>query len=105
MWECGLKPVRPLLHNLQIEVTPYVGVWIETLYQLNLELISLSLLMWECGLKQYIAILCITIAVTPYVGVWIETSDRPQNVERYKVTPYVGVWIETQSNTSVRTSR
>ena len=73
MWECGLK------HNLTIffqlnnnvtpyvgvwietptwytswagrPVTPYVGVWIETLVVNQIPLTILSLLMWECGLK------------------------------------------------------
>ena len=33
-------------------VTPYVGVWIETKQLLVQENASVSLLMWECGLKQ-----------------------------------------------------
>ena len=33
-------------------VTPYVGVWIETILLSLLESIIESLLMWECGLKQ-----------------------------------------------------
>ena len=31
MWECGLKHVQAVLVCLVCEVTPYVGVWIETL--------------------------------------------------------------------------
>ena len=52
MWECGLKPpvVRDflLLHG----VTPYVGVWIETGQDIQPYVCTVSLLMWECGLKQ-----------------------------------------------------
>ena len=54
MWECGLK------HNLfyavttDLDVTPYVGVWIETFKTRSLVSITLSLLMWECGLKHEI---------------------------------------------------
>ena len=77
-------------------VTPFVGVWIETL----------DLLI--CLVKKY---------VTPFVGVWIETryqqflSDRSQShpswvcglklsigsfeLFLFNVTPFVGVWIET----------
>ena len=33
-------------------VTPYVGVWIETFTTVQALLWPLSLLMWECGLKQ-----------------------------------------------------
>ena len=53
MWECGLKHTivfgcRPLYL-----VTPYVGVWIETERQPRGTRYQRSLLMWECGLKQY----------------------------------------------------
>ena len=52
---CGLKHVVALYRVIVMEVTPYVGVWIETV--------------------------CIAIAtcldeVTPYVGVWIETKHH-----------------------------
>ena len=58
------------------EVTPFVGVWIET-----------------SGAYKKITI-CL---VTPFVGVWIETVDADiQSIER-NVTPFVGVWIETRS--------
>ena len=74
MWERGLKLVQT--HNIGCneEVTPYVGVWIETA---------------KGGLTE------LTLSVTPYVGVWIETS--PIHLSQYivLVTPYVGVWIET----------
>ena len=56
-------------------VTPYVGVWIETLP-------PYSGVTWE--------------RVTPYVGVWIETRVIKENGKVYIVTPYVGVWIETR---------
>ena len=56
-------------------VTPYVGVWIETLY---------------------IASNVTACTVTPYVGVWIETTLRHRHGQMLEVTPYVGVWIETQ---------
>ena len=47
--ETGGKPYNKVGKS----VTPYVGVWIET--TINNELPSIeemSLLMWECGLKQ-----------------------------------------------------
>ena len=34
------------------DVTPYVGVWIETLPDEDYTDAMASLLMWECGLKQ-----------------------------------------------------
>ena len=55
-------------------VTPYVGVWIETL---------------TVGLAGEIS------KVTPYVGVWIETWVESITLKEGAVTPYVGVWIET----------
>ena len=67
-------------------VTPYVGVWIETLSALN----SLR-----------------TGGVTPYVGVWIETPNTRSGRGKKPVTPYVGVWIETLtavSSSNTRTS-
>ena len=58
------------------KVTPFVGVWIETVYQ-------------NRNTKN--------LAVTPFVGVWIETkvSISLQTTSAAKVTPFVGVWIET----------
>ncbi len=55
-------------------VTPHVGVWIETKLILS-------------GGNG--------ITVTPHVGVWIETVDRPDQFQFFGVTPHVGVWIET----------
>ena len=117
-WVCGLKPCKCIVIFNGINVTPCVGVWIETL-QGNYNKLPLS--------------------VTPCVGVWIETTTavalRPfrwshpawvcglklfpmataysltwshpawvcglkQRVQGYpaeekRVTPCVGVWIET----------
>ena len=74
MWVCGLKHYLQNRGKRHHQVTPYVGVWIETL---------------PANRKQNIS------GVTPYVGVWIETdlADFDRHIE--KVTPYVGVWIET----------
>ena len=75
MWECGLKLCYETgLLNASI-VTPYVGVWIETVKLLD-------------ELDNY--------KVTPYVGVWIETFICGYEVGSISVTPYVGVWIETR---------
>ena len=57
-------------------VTPFVGVWIET----------------DC-----IAKLLVCIYVTPFVGVWIETEIERKLRKKVVVTPFVGVWIETSS--------
>ena len=56
----------------------------------------MSLLMWECGLKQRNGHKNSgQLQVTPYVGVWIETKSTLSMTYYQKVTPYVGVWIET----------
>ena len=56
-------------------VTPCVGVWIETL---NIHFRK------------------IFIVVTPCVGVWIETIQARLSSRQSIVTPCVGVWIETE---------
>ena len=54
MWECGLKPYPVCETGTTLNVTPHVGVWIETEnYEQMLQ-------------QEY---------VTPHVGVWIETSQ------------------------------
>ena len=59
---------------IELPVTPYVGVWIETFFAKNNRNNN---------------------TVTPYVGVWIETVVL-HSIKLWKaVTPYVGVWIET----------
>ena len=52
MWECGLKQKYLGYYEDWRNVTPYVGVWIET---------------WAASC------LGTGVTVTPYVGVWIET--------------------------------
>ena len=74
MWECGLK-LRQKYEQIKAQnVTPYVGVWIETL---------------PASRKSTRNV------VTPYVGVWIETDIVDGVSYPLSVTPYVGVWIET----------
>ena len=55
-------------------VTPFVGVWIETLF-MGIDKDGMeSHPSWVCGLKPYEGRLCGgSIYVTPFVGVWIET--------------------------------
>ena len=86
---------QPSLSNLQ--VTPFVGVWIETyLYPFGYAL-RMSHPSWVCGLKPQLDYAHIGIdRVTPFVGVWIETDLYIPLRERIKVTPFVGVWIETK---------
>ena len=96
MWECGLKHSVFKRGNHWYAVTPYVGVWIETMPVCLMQARAGSLLMWECGLKQQRRIKAIPCVVTPYVGVWIETYDNIRLPPVILVTPYVGVWIETE---------
>ena len=77
-------------------VTPFVGVWIETLLFTPRFFLMVSHPSWVCGLKLLRP--CPSWHrwwVTPFVGVWIETC--PSTISRVisKVTPFVGVWIET----------
>ena len=53
MWVCGLKRIECEDEDGGTIVTPYVGVWIETIIH-------------HCKPLR--------ISVTPYVGVWIETT-------------------------------
>ena len=73
-WVCGLKPHRNMFTAKVGEVTPFVGVWIETVDYVD-------------NFVQMI--------VTPFVGVWIETFWAMPKGSRRRVTPFVGVWIET----------
>ena len=58
---CGLKLASGKSFALVLAVTPFVGVWIETLAHVNDD-------------KK--------TPVTPFVGVWIETSDVNQPTRR-----------------------
>ena len=78
-------------------VTPFVGVWIETIPNpSNLIAVEGHTLRgcvdwnnidYSYDLK--------VIDVTPFVGVWIETSTIIPDSFKGNVTPFVGVWIET----------
>ena len=54
-WVCGLKQYQESAERNSIGVTPFVGVWIETMIR-------------KC--------FPIHFPVTPFVGVWIETYPR-----------------------------
>ena len=71
---CGLKLEIAMLKAKAREVTPFVGVWIETVCRAS-------------GREFR--------TVTPFVGVWIETHIVPTFRGLVEVTPFVGVWIET----------
>ena len=78
------------------EVTPFVGVWIETKWKQKYDKYITSHPSWVCGLKQK-NVLCA-------VGWWLshpswvcglKLVERCQLYHRNIVTPFVGVWIET----------
>ena len=71
---CGLKLAHFGIKPKVDSVTPFVGVWIETLSGMYKSETSL---------------------VTPFVGVWIETFEANSISNSPNVTPFVGVWIET----------
>ena len=50
-WVCGLKPSSNLVNSYNKEVTPYVGVWIETPLINDTDWDKLSHPTWVCGLK------------------------------------------------------
>ncbi len=80
-----------------LSVTPYVGVWIETNAKYTAILASAgSLLMWECGLKHHI----VTKGTVDEKSLLMwECGLKPPpfcaSPRLPEVTPYVGVWIET----------
>ena len=118
-WVCGLKR-QCTLNDIQYgEVTPCVGVWIETFLGSSASSTSCHTLRgcvdWNGKqLNQHLILHCHTLRgcvdwnftlcnlyywprVTPCVGVWIETIMHPRQTGQGIVTPCVGVWIETYS--------
>ena len=52
LWECGLKFTSPYKYDNVVAITPFVGVWIEMIFDSDIPLIfPWSLPLWECGLK------------------------------------------------------
>ena len=64
-----------LCYCLDLQVTPFVGVWIETDDERSYFFYDdLSHPSWVCGLKPHlVGALLQAVGVTPFVGVWIET--------------------------------
>ena len=95
-WVCGLKLYSRRLHMLPLSVTPFVGVWIETLsgmYKSETSLVTPFVGVWIETAKA--ADMRAAGLVTPFVGVWIETIQQTFAHAATVVTPFVGVWIET----------
>ena len=51
-WVCGLKPYSKIIKLWKSNVTPCVGVWIETLKVIVFGISCGSHPAWVCGLKQ-----------------------------------------------------
>ena len=75
-WVCGLKQSKKKKYTPHKNVTPCVGVWIETMLQKIFGYTDLSHPAWVCGLKHGITAERANAegVVTPCVGVWIETT-------------------------------
>ena len=52
-WVCGLK-LSTVLEIILSEVTPCVGVWIETIFVPQVDAANWSHPAWVCGLKHYV---------------------------------------------------
>ena len=95
-WVCGLKLVVKSDQAGQSDVTPFVGVWIETAFCMLRQQWSSSHTLRGCvDWNPLLALLFYLLGVTPFVGVWIETLQNLTIFPEPAVTPFVGVWIET----------
>ncbi len=68
-----MKSVIVLLRHEKVHVAPFVGAWIEILYDLGVLAGSI---------------------VAPFVGAWIEILRGQRCVDIGTVAPFVGAWIE-----------
>ena len=96
-WVCGLKHLVSALFSAIMEVTPCVGVWIETVFlysRLLVWIVTPCVGVWIETLEPLLHS-CHQALVTPCVGVWIETCWELLCGHYMPVTPCVGVWIET----------
>ena len=81
-----------------VVVAPLVGAWIEIIHFLLNTQDSMSLPLWERGLKfQHFVKLFPRNAVAPLVGAWIEIAEAAQYAIDNIVAPLVGAWIEIVS--------
>ena len=75
LWEHGLKPYKFIVRIIGGEpVAPFMGAWIETLWNGGKPNILWLLPLWEHGLKRnsFCTFRCARI-VAPFMGAWIET--------------------------------
>ena len=93
-WVCGLKQ-RDWQEKMWGMVTPYVGVWIETLFICTSRPRAGSHPTWVCGLKLKNVEYGKEKAMSHPTWVCGLKQWWGEHVYRQPVTPYVGVWIET----------
>ena len=81
-----------------ILVTPFVGVWIETVpLSVREQPIMVTPFVGVWIETSVTATALLSRVVTPFVGVWIETYITKFESNIVRVTPFVGVWIETEN--------
>ena len=87
----------PWLHSSSgVRVTPCMGVWIETIGQNVINEINASHPVWVCGLKLYLCKRVFKLALSH--PVWVCGLKQVVLVCQLiasEVTPCMGVWIET----------
>ena len=77
-------------------VTPHMGVWIETLWVYKIEVKNMSRPTWACGLKLNIkAIKWNRQASRPTWACGLKLYFFSHFLNLSMVTPHMGVWIET----------
>ncbi len=95
-WVCGLKLTGVYPGVLGLPVTPYVGVWIETLVSMLSHRKKKSHPTWVCGLKPNLCVYIVYGAQShPTWVCGLKQVDFDVYWHAPAVTPYVGVWIET----------
>ena len=117
-WVCGLKLLECRIALGSLDVTPFVGVWIETLVAGVFKYTPMSHPSWVCGLKpqlvfnsnqaikshpSWVCGLKLSQGCSECLFPWSHPSwvcglkhNNPFWLQAiYRVTPFVGVWIET----------
>ena len=100
-WVCGLKLNDKPPAFWSNNVTPFVGVWIETICPMIAKSVRPSHTLRGCvDWNTPEIVKNLNKNVTPFVGVWIETRPTLAQLQDWSVTPFVGVWIETRNSSN-----
>ena len=83
-------------------VTPFVGVWIETYREVNNHRILKSHPSWVCGLKPYFTRFLLTNGLSHPSWVCGLKLLKTIFLNDLYVTPFVGVWIETDRSQKIK---